>query len=359
MRWPEKAYVTKAKRSRSPRIEALNWISMKLLVSWMNELRTYVSREFYYVMRDLIRVHGWRHVEPPVLALGIESAKTTLLNALGEIPETILFWEVFDLCSAMQPALRDLGCRTCLFADDLHQLWGRENLRAGKLLAFSLCDAILCPYAYVFHDFYPELRGHRRIVWIPHSASPDFDVPFNEKPQNSILLSGAGGPSYPLRGRMKDLQEEGRFAIAHLDHPGYQGTFDYAKDPRVGAGYARTLSRYLAGLTDTATFRYIVAKHFEIPAAGSLLMTDAAIGEQLKQLGFAAHVNYLPVTIDTLEEQIQYVLRPESRTVIDEIRRNGQELVRARHRTSNRARLIDESVRPTLSPAPIGGALIP
>ena len=324
---------------------------MKLLVSWINELRTYVSREFYYVMQDLIQVHGWRHVEPGILATDTESAKATLLNAFGEIPETILFWEVFDLCIAMQPVLRDLGCHTCLFADDLHQLWGSERLRDRKLLAFSLCDTILCPYAYVFDDFYPELRDRRRIVWIPHSASPDFDVPFNQNPENSILLSGAGGPCYPLRGRMKDLQEEGRFAIAHRDHPGYQGTFDYGNDPRVGAGYARTLNHYLAGLTDTSTFRYIVAKHFEIPAAGSLLMTDGAIGEQLKQLGFAAHINYLPVTVDTLEEQIQYVLLSSSRTVIDEIRRNGRELVLARHRTSDRARLIDESVRQALSPA--------
>ena len=45
-------------------------------------------------------------------------------------------------------------------------------------------------YAYVFSDFYPELRGRKTAVWIPHSASPDFVLPFNDRPENAILLSG-------------------------------------------------------------------------------------------------------------------------------------------------------------------------
>jgi len=314
---------------------------MKVLVSWMQELSTYISREFFHTMRSLVEVHGWRQIEPSRLATETANTKETLLSVLGEIPEAILFWEVFDLCAAMQPALGDLGCRGCLFADDLHQLWGREKLRGTKLQAFSRCDTILSSYAYVFHDFYPELRGHKQPVWVPHGASPDFDLPFNENPENAILLSGAGGEHYPLRGRMKDLQEEGRFAIVHQDHPGYSGSYDYEKDGRVGLGYARTINRYRASLTDAATFRYIVAKHFEIPATGALLMTDESAAGEMKQLGFIGGVHYLPVSIQTLEERIQYVLDPGERERIDTIRRNGQALVRSRHRTCDRAQLID------------------
>jgi len=316
---------------------------MKLLVSWMRELSTYVSREFYYVMQDLICAHGWRHIEPPLLAIDTTPAESMLLNAFGEIPEAILFWEVFDLCIVMQPALRKMRCCAYLFADDLHQLWGSEGLRDTKLRAFSLADAVLCPYASVFHDFYPELRGRSRIVPIPHSASPDFEREFNVSPENAILLSGAGGECYPLRGRMKDLQEEGRFAIVHQAHPGYAGPYDYAADSRVGPGYARMLNRYIACLTDAATFQYIVAKHFEIPATGSLLMTDERVEGQLDELGFVAGTHYLPVPLDSIEDRIQYVLDPGKRAVIDKIRRNGQELVRDRHRTSDRARLIDRT----------------
>jgi hypothetical protein len=308
---------------------------MKLVVSWMRELSTYVSREFFYVMRDLIEVHGWRQVEPPLLA------RRSAVDICGDIPEAVLFWEAWDLCIAMQPALSEAGCQVCLFADDLHQLWGYEHLRATRLRAFSVADKILCPYAYVFDDFYPELRETRRLEWIPHAASPDFDLAMNENPENAILLTGAGGPCYPLRGRMKDLEEQGRYPIVHQAHPGYGVAHDYENDPRVGRGYALGMNRYLAALTDALTFRYIVAKHFEIPAAGLLLMTDAAMAGPLRELGFIANEHYLPATTENLEELIRYVVDPANRSAIDAIRANGQRLVRSRHRTSDRARAID------------------
>ena len=36
---------------------------MKLLISELEVLRTYVSREFYHVMRALITDFNWQHVE--------------------------------------------------------------------------------------------------------------------------------------------------------------------------------------------------------------------------------------------------------------------------------------------------------
>src|SRR5271154_6720654 len=98
---------------------------MKLLVSWMRELGTYVSREFHYTMRDLLQVHGWRHMEPWVLAQHSSSPEQHLREALGEVPEVVLFWETYDLFNSVEPALRSLGCRLGLFADDLHMLWGQ------------------------------------------------------------------------------------------------------------------------------------------------------------------------------------------------------------------------------------------
>ena len=97
--------------------------------------------------------------------------------------------------------------------------WGRESRRDEKLRALAMCDAVLTPYAYVFDKFYPELRGRQQVEWVPHAASPDFAAPFNPAPENTILLSGAGGPHYPLRGRMKDMQEAGHPFIVHRDHP--------------------------------------------------------------------------------------------------------------------------------------------
>jgi hypothetical protein len=314
---------------------------MKLLVSWMRALSKYVSREFYYTMQELVCVHGWRHLEPAALALGSKSVKSGLHDAVGEVPQVILFWETYDLFNAVAPELRELGCRTALFADDLHMLLEDESKRDSKLQAFGQCDLALTPYGYIFDEFYPELRGTTKVVWAPHAASPDFALPFNDQPENAILLSGAIGSLYPLRVRLKTLLAEQRYPIVHHEHPGYSETYDHDNDTRVGPGYARRIHGCRAAFTDAAKFKYVVAKYFEIPATGALLVADGVVGEHLKRLGFAENIHYISVSEETLADKISYIVDERNHPNIDAMRRRGQQLVRARHMTSDRARLID------------------
>jgi Glycosyl transferases group 1 len=314
---------------------------MKLLVSWMRELGTYVSREYYYTMQDLLQAHQWKHVEPWVLSDLGASPEARLLKIAGGIPEIALFWETYDLFNEVQPALRDLGCRLALFADDLHSLWGHESMRDSRLRAFSACDVVLASYAYVFDEFYPELRHRKRAVWTPHAASPDFVLPFNDHPNNAILLSGFIGSLYPLRVRMRELQQEGRYAIVRHNHPGYREGYDYQTDERIGPGYARTIHGFKVAFTAAPTFRYVVAKHFEIPATGALLLADSVVSGPLKQLGFLENIHYVAASAENLEDKIRYVLDEGNSAEMAEIRRRGQQLVLSMHRTRDRARLID------------------
>ena len=160
---------------------------------------------------------------------------------------------------------RRLGCLKALVADDLH--WGpREERRYSQLLSYMVVDLVFATYGYVFHEFYPEARAFSRCVWMPHSASPDFLVPFNADAENAIFLSGAISAAYPLREQMQALCEAGRHRIVHHPHPGYGTHFDNDCDPRVGRGYGRLLNGYRAAFTDSLIYRYTVAKHFEIPA---------------------------------------------------------------------------------------------
>jgi Glycosyl transferases group 1 len=314
---------------------------MKLLVSWMRDLETYISREFHYTMQDLLRNHAWRHMEPCPMPRASQELKAWMIGAFGEVPQVVLFWETYDLFNSVQPALHDLGCRLALFVDDLHMLWGHEYDRGAKLTALAGCDLVLASYGYVFAEFFPEL-AEQRVQWIPHAASADFALPFNDQPENAILLSGFIGSLYPLRARMLDLREHSLDTIVRYQHPGYTDRFDHASDPRVGAGYARTIHRFRAGFTDALKFRYVVAKYFEIPATGALLVADGAVAEPLRQLGFQPDVHYIPVFLDNLEDKIRYILEDANRVEIDEIRRRGQQLVLGAHCTRHRARMIDD-----------------
>ncbi len=64
--------------------------------------------------------------------------------------------------------------------------------------------------------------------------------------------------------------------------------------------------------------------------------------DRLGELGFIEGVQYIGVSDEDLKEKIEYVLDKTNHHELDEIRRNGQELVWREHKTSDRAKLIDE-----------------
>ena len=315
---------------------------MKLVVTHLGPLSTYVSREFYYIIIDLMRTYGWKQFDTGQLWTGPGTIKRTLLNKLGEVPETILFWQGCNFLEAHKDDIAGLECNKYIFADDLQ--WWNDRMRSTKLTSFALFDTILSTYTYVWNKFYPELSG-RKLVWIPHSASPDFMLPYNPHPANSIFLSGHITPSHPLRAKMKLLHEQGWYAIAYHPHPGYQRAYNYDKDKSVGRSYAEMINGHRAGFTDCHNYKYMVAKYFEIPATGALLLADDAVKRPLEELGFRENQHYLPVSLENLEEQIQFVLDEKNHQQVDDIRRRGQELVWRRHKTGDRAKQIDEVCR--------------
>jgi hypothetical protein len=314
---------------------------MKLIISELEALRSYVSREFYHVVTDLMANHDWRQIETLKLWQAPGTLKARLLNEFGELPETILFWEGYEFINEHAVDIYRLDCHKIILADDLH--WWDERMKRKKCIGFALCKKILSTYAYALHKFYPDLSRIRKTAWIPHSASPDFMLSYNQHPENSILLSGSITEHYPLRQQMQRLHEERSYSITHHLHPGYHCQYDYEGNEDIGRGYAEKINKYRAGFTDSLKFKYVVAKYFEIPATGALLLADEAVREPLKELGFIENEHYLSVSQENLEERIQYVLDERNHPELDEIRRSGQELVWKSHKTSDRAKLINEA----------------
>ena len=271
---------------------------MRLIVGDLGAYSHYVSREFAYIMRELIAAHGWKHLEPSALSGGAMREK--IVRHCGELPEVILFWggQVF-LC-AHEREIEKLNTAKWFVADDLHHV----PTMPFRQKAFLLCDTVLSTYAYRFEDFFPEVAKRRRIVWLPHSASPDFALSANSAPRNELFLSGAITKDYPLRERLNALREGGFKEIIRHEHPGYHCQYDYAGDIRVGRAFARRMWEHRAAFTDCTVFQYAVAKHFEIPATGALLVADVFIEEPLGKLGFVPGVHYFPVSGGDLEDRV-------------------------------------------------------
>jgi hypothetical protein len=235
--------------------------------------------------------------------------------------------------------IQRLSCRKAILADDLH--WWDAGMRMRKTVGFALCETVISTVGYAWNRLYPEFAGTKKVVWVPHSASPDFMVPYNPKPENAIFVSGAYGNYYPLRDRIRELSHEGAYAIVCQDHPGYYTGYDYDRNEAVGHGYARKINQYRAGFTDSSKFHYVLAKYFEIPATGALLVGDDSVSGPLRQIGFIENEHYLAVSSANLEEKIRFVLDERNHAQLDQIRRRGQELVWDRHKSIDRARQID------------------
>ena len=308
---------------------------MKLALGPFSNLAGYVSREVWCTFEGL-RAHGWRLQESFHFDFAAAAELPSYLEArLGAAPEVVLIWESYWPALRHIRSLQDAGARVYFMTDDLH--WTERD---GMREALQIADGILSTYAPVFGDFFPEIDP-KKVAWVPHAAGPDFLLPVNDAPAPAVFVSGAINDAYPLRVAMRDLARR-RPELARMHHhPGYALNFNFVTDRRVGRGYAEMIAGCLAAFTDGLKYRYLVAKHFEIPASGALLIADRACATQLEMLGFVDGEHYLSASIDDLEQVVERALDPGNRQEIDAIRRRGHDLVHARHTTACRALQIE------------------
>jgi hypothetical protein len=292
-------------------------------------------------MSELIERYGWIHMEAAHLTSRPHSLRERMQERCGAQPDVVLFWEGYHLVTSAFVQFFRASVRFFVFCEDLH--WFQKEMQFTKTLALTAADVILATYAPVFDQFYPEVAAAKRVVWVPHAASPEFLLPLSECARNVVFLSGMINEYYPLRQRLKALANERELCIVEHPHPGYQCDHNHDTSGVVGAGYARRINASRAAFTDASKFNYLLAKFFEIPATGSLLLGDEAVEKQLSLLGFLPREHYIPVSDATLEREIRYVLDARNHAELDEVRRRGQQLVWERHKTSDRAKLIDDT----------------
>jgi hypothetical protein len=146
---------------------------------------------------------------------------------------------------------------------------------------------------------------------------------------------------YPYRALVEAKVRAGDARFAQVPHAGYikHDTFSGGVAP-VGPVFARALWSHLACITDGLVFNYTVAKMYEIPATGCLLLVNSEMVPVLRGQGFEPGVHYLPYTRESLDAVVDGVLDPARRADVDAIRRNGQSLVWARHMVSHRAAVL-------------------
>lgn len=269
------------------------------------------------------------------------------------------------------------------------RMWHWHRERSDPFI--ERCDIILDnqklswksnPHNTVFANQYPRMA--KKHIFFPECFAPHrmyTDLPFNEKPIMKCLMSGRPGARYELRNyvieqlgeseelreyfdiirhpmyaRMNEMDFLGFLKQKYKDVEGYdykilsnyfklsfveEGANEFGNI--VGKDYAKCLNRYFCGLgiNGGRKTQAAIMKHFEIPAAGSLMLAEPF--PDLDRAGFvpgkhyveikAEYKGYYETVTDVIERVMEVLQNPDA---YQEIRRAGTEFVRKNHSINNR-----------------------
>jgi hypothetical protein len=140
---------------------------------------------------------------------------------------------------------------------------------------------------------------------------------------------------YPLRLFISNI--EFKDYTERLIHPSYN---NFTHDC-INGTYYKKLNEYLCCFVDSVMYNYVLLKVFEICSVGSLLLVEDTIENELNKLGFYDNINCILCNKNNLENKIKWILNVENRHSIDNMRKNGMDLVRQHHTTKNRSEMFD------------------
>jgi hypothetical protein len=216
---------------------------------------------------DFIIVYNMPHVDYP-------RSSTTVGNLVEWDGKLVLFF-------------RDIHGQHEIYTHLMHTLMSRAKL------------IITHDYEY-FGGRWKEYTDKR--CWLPIFFGPKeryekLDGNLVNKKQKA-LVSGMVSPAlYPLR----HLAYTNTKYCDNIPHYGYEDGKGF-----VGDAYAIKLSEYVCCLTDCSIYGYLLAKHFEIPASGSLLLTNTCYDLQLA--GFKKDEHYVEINEEIYLDVIEDVL---------------------------------------------------
>jgi hypothetical protein len=266
------------------------------------------------------------------------------LSPRKRLPTAILVWDSYAFDPGVVKWLRQ-AAPIFYFIDDLH--FHNNDDKRKKMDTISNVDFVFSTYAYNFLRFYPNAT-YLPVKWMPHAASPDYSFEgINAHASNTALLSGAMSRYYPLRVMAAKLATKDR-RIVTLQHPGYGRVNRSDEKTIIGRRFALALREHRASITSGLVFHHVIAKMFEIPASGSLLITGKSLAPQLAQLGFAEGAHYLTYEDEqTLEHALDLALSVDAihRSRVDAMRHAAQRLVQRRHTTATRAEELARELR--------------
>ena len=270
-----------------------------------------VTAPLYYMMRD---------------TFGFELRYADEVDVDADTDIVFMFGVPYHNRTSLPPGILNLDkkIKLVVFTGDV-QCYGDKLCLDNRIKVYNRCDVILSQSYEYFEEMYPQFLSKFEffpLFFSPHSRYTKLS--FNDNPMVRCLLSGSLNKDvYPLRSLIVNKH--------HAD-------VDYKPPTYVGDNYAKLLHSYFCCVTSASIFNYVLAKYFEIIAAGSLLLASET--KDSRRLGLIPHRHYVPITKDNVFTIVEQCLK--SPNDYNDIRKEGMEFVRKNHSVINRVEQLSK-----------------
>lgn len=230
----------------------------------------------------------------------------------------------------LPPGLLECNKRVKLISyfEDL-QCWNNKECKQNKLKMFERYDVLMGSYNENFRKWYPQF-AHKYIFYLDHfSPFKSFSmIRSNPKPIMKCLLSGTiAAKYYPFRNYIFKTVPK------HL--------LTHQKKNILFADYPKFLNKYFCAIATGSAVSVLVAKYFEIPAAGTLLLAERI--KDLDSIGLKAGVHYVEINRKNVIAKIQHVLKNPENYI--EIKNRATKLILEKHSEINRIKQFADVLR--------------
>jgi spore maturation protein CgeB len=151
---------------------------------------------------------------------------------------------------------------------------------------------------------------------------------------NEVVIFGAKGKgeTYDTRNWCREQDGVTNYSYSGVENMAYRGV-DYYK-------WLLEFDAIIAAVASSSSiYNYVVAKYFEIPSSGALLIGQYS--PDIDRLGFN-DINCLLFTKENFIEKLNHYRNNPEKYL--EIRKAGRELIKERHKISDRVRLIRKTL---------------
>lgn len=224
------------------------------------------------------------------------------------------------------PGLLNTKCKLIGEFGDL-QCWDSKECIKNKEILFDRYDFLIGGYYEKFNKWYPQ-HINKYIYWPayfgPYERYAALSV--NPSPIMKCLMIGTyNNSAYPRRQYVANKSR----GNSDLYIVGNVIPFDK---------YPKYLNNYFCSLAMPGKYNLPIAKYFEIPAAGVLMLATET--KESTMCGFEPYIHYVPVTKNNVFDQIKKVLsHPEDYV---KMRNEGIKFVRENHSDVNRLNVFQE-----------------